>query len=73
MGREKRGFEVLKQPRKGPGQRLPPRDENIVIAGKPIKGKHSLGCLLQPPSGTVPLDRRADLAARSESDPDRLA
>jgi hypothetical protein len=27
-----RGSEVVEQAAKGPGQRVPPRDENIVIA-----------------------------------------
>jgi hypothetical protein len=68
MGCEKRGFEVAKQAIERPGQRLPPRDQNIVIAGQPIKGKKRRRHSFQPASCPVPRHCIADLAAGRESD-----
>lgn len=68
MGCEKRGFEVAKQAIERPGQRLPPRDENIVIAGHPIKGKKCRCHSFQSASCPVSRHRIADLATGRESD-----
>lgn len=72
MGREKCGTEVLDQPAKGPGQRLPPRDENIVIAGEPIKRKHGLRSRPETPLGAVARNGGADFSAGREANADRV-
>jgi hypothetical protein len=70
MSRYKRRFEVAKQRAEWPGQRLPPRDENIVITGQPIKRKQLLGRSPQPPLCAVAGYRIAGFFACGESDPD---
>jgi hypothetical protein len=70
MGCGERGLEVRDEALKRPGQRLPPRDENIVVAGEPIKGKHRLGGGAKPPACTVPLDGATDLATGRKTYPD---
>jgi len=72
MGRGERGFEVANEAVKRPGQGLPPRDENIVIAGEAIKGKHGLRRRPEPPFRTVALDSTPDLAARGEANPQQV-
>ena len=42
MGCDDRSLQVHYQTIETPDQRLPPRDENIVVARKPIKGKDGL-------------------------------
>jgi hypothetical protein len=69
MGREECGLEVAKQFVERPGQSLPTRHENIVIAGQAIKRKKPSGCGFQPAARPVPGDRIADLPARGEADP----
>ena len=68
MGCGERGFEVRNETVKWSGQRLPPRDENIVVARQPIKGKDSFSRSAQTPFGPVALDRASDSAARREAD-----
>jgi len=69
MGREECGLEVAKQFVERPGQGLPARDENIVIAGQAIKRKKPLRRGFQPAARPIPGDRVADLPARGEADP----
>jgi hypothetical protein len=69
MGRYECGSEVAKQFVERPGQGLQARDNNIVIARQPIKGKKPLYRRFQPPPRPVPGDRIADLPARGEADP----
>jgi hypothetical protein len=71
MGRGKRGFEIADEAIERPNQGLPPRDENIVIAGKTIKGKYGLCCRPQPPFGPVALDCAPDPAAGRQAKPYR--
>lgn len=66
MGCGERGFEVRNKTIKWSGQGLPPRDENIVVAWQPIKGKDGFSRGAQTPFGAVALDRASDLAARRE-------
>ena len=73
MGRGERGFEIAEQAVKRPGQGLPPRDKNIVIAGEAIKGKYRLCRRPQPPFGTIALDGASDLAACGKAHPDNAA
>jgi hypothetical protein len=58
---------ILKQSAKLPRERVFPRDENIVIAGEPIKGKDRRSRSPEPPLGAIAIDRIADLAARGKS------
>ena len=67
MSCQQRRFEVAEQIAKRSGQRLPPRDENIVIARQTIKGEQTLGGGFEPPSGTIAGHCIADLPARSET------
>lgn len=71
MSREERGSEVANEAVERPSQCLPPRDENIVIARQPIKGKDRLRRRLQPPPGPVSGHRIADFAAGREADAGR--
>ena len=68
MSREERGSEVANEAVERPSQCLPPRDENIVIARQPIKGKDRLRRRPQPPLGPIPGNCIADFAAGSEAD-----
>ena len=63
VGRLECAGEIGEQPSIGPGQRLAPGDENIVIAPLPIKGEQGRSRRPQAPLGAVALDRAADLAA----------
>jgi hypothetical protein len=70
MGCGERGFEVRDETVKGPGQCFPPRHENIVVAGKTIKGKDCLRRGAKPPFGTVALDSASDFPGGREADAD---
>lgn len=71
MGRAERGFEIADQTCKGPRQRRHPRDQNIVAACQPIKGKHAVCRGFQPSARPVARNGIADLPARRKSDPYR--
>jgi len=63
VGCGERGFEVRNEAVKWSGQCLPPRDENIVVACQPIKGKDIFSRSAQTPFGAVALDRASHSAA----------
>ncbi len=69
MGRLQRVGEVRKQPVKFPGQRGRPRDQNIVVALQPIKGKDCPGGRAQSPLGAVAGHGVADFLAGGKSEP----
>jgi hypothetical protein len=72
MGRGERGFEIRHEILKSPGQRLPPRHKNIVVARQTTKGKHSLSRRAQAPFGAIALNGAADFAACGEAHPDEV-
>ena len=68
MGGLERSGQVLEEAVETPRQRVPPGDENIVIALPAIKGKHGRSRGPQPPLGAIALHRVSDLAASRHTD-----
>lgn len=64
--------QILKQGVEASRQRVPPGDQNIVIALKPIKRKQGRSRGPQAPFGTIALHGAADLAAGGEPDPGQI-
>jgi hypothetical protein len=61
---------ILEQGIERSQKRVFSRDENIVIAGKPIKGKDRRSHGPEPPLGAIALDGISDLLARRKSHAD---
>jgi len=68
MGGLERTGQVLEQAVETARQRVPPGDQNIVIACKPIKGKDGRSRGTQPALGPVSLHRISHLAACRHTD-----
>ena len=68
MGGLERAGEVIEQAVEASRQRVPPGDQNIVIALTAIKGKDGRSRGTQPPLGPVSLHRISHLAACRHTD-----